>query len=460
MKIKKIKIRRRDFYISVIGIILGGLFIWECSSRFLYYQVFGKYPFAIMGPFPRKKTEEIRADDIKEPASGRWRKEGKTGRSNNLTDEQKQTIRKLQSIGYVSGSQKAPDEKNVTIYDMKRAYKGLNLVVSGHGPEAILMDMDGREIHKWTCDISLVWPDHKIDPWLDESKKQHTFWRRVHLMENGDLLAIFSGVGLIKLDKNSKLLWSSYNGAHHDLSVTQEGNIYVLTRKAHINEKYNPRDPILEDYICLLDSEGQELQKVSVLEILENSHVIPILRRLIPKGDLLHSNTIEYIEKRQFAKKTPFRPGTLLLSIHRLNLVCGVDFEKKSVYWAESDFWFRQHQPTLLTNGNILVFDNLGLKGSSAVIEFDPYLREIKWIYRGDKDNPFLSRSCGSCQYLPNGNILITESDPGRAFEVTSDKEIVWKYVNPYRAGEENELIATLFEVVRLNPDFPIDWLP
>ena len=148
------------------------------------------------------------------------------------------------------------------------------------------------------------------------------------------------------------------------------------------------------------------------------------------------------------------------MSIHRLSLVCGVDFEKKSVYWGESDFWFRQHQPTLLENGNVLVFDNLGLRESSAVIEFDPNRREILWIYRGDRENPFFTKTCGSCQQLGNGNILITESDPGRAFEVTSDKKIVWEYINPYRAGEENELIASLFEVVRLNPDFPLDWLP
>jgi hypothetical protein len=29
---------------------------------------------------------------------------------------------------------------------------------------------------------------------------------------------------------------------------------------------------------------------------------------------------------------------------------------------------------------------------------------------------------------LPNGNTLITEGAPGRVFEVTSDREIVWEY--------------------------------
>ncbi|MCP3986249.1 MAG: hypothetical protein GY723_17865, partial [bacterium] len=54
---------------------------------------------------------------------------------------------------------------------------------------------------------------------------------------------------------------------------------------------------------------------------------------------------------------------------------------------------------------------------------------------------------------------LITESDGGRAFEVTADQRIVWEYYTPYRAGENGEYIATLAEVVRLPLDFPVDWL-
>jgi hypothetical protein len=33
---------------------------------------------------------------------------------------------------------------------------------------------------------------------------------------------------------------------------------------------------------------------------------------------------------------------------------------------------------------------------------------------------------------LANGNTLITEGLNGRLFEVTSEGEIVWEYVNPY----------------------------
>jgi hypothetical protein len=65
----------------------------------------------------------------------------------------------------------------------------------------------------------------------------------------------------------------------------------------------------------------------------------------------------------------------------------------------------------------------------------------------------------GSCHRLPGGNTLIVESMQGRAFEVTPDGEIVWEYFNPYRAGENNELIASLYDVVRVPPESVERWL-
>src|SRR5690606_36181070 len=109
------------------------------------------------------------------------------------------------------------------------------------------------------------------------------------------------------------------------------------------------------------------------------------------------------------------------------------------------------------------LFDNLGGRdpriGRSRVLEIDPATGAVTWSYEGTVKTPFQSDTCGSCQRMPNGNTVITESDHGRAFEVTRDGEIVWEFVSPHRAGERNELIATLFELIRLPPDFPLDWL-
>ena len=93
----------------------------------------------------------------------------------------------------MGGSQPAGEVANVTRHDRQRVSPGFNFYTSGHAPEAVLMDMDGSVLHRWRYDFLDIWPDYPRG-WL------HTgagFWRRAHLYENGDILAIFEGMGII-----------------------------------------------------------------------------------------------------------------------------------------------------------------------------------------------------------------------------------------------------------------------
>jgi Arylsulfotransferase (ASST) len=56
----------------------------------------------------------------------------------------------------------------------------------------------------------------------------------------------------------------------------------------------------------------------------------------------------------------------------------------------------------------------------------------------------------GKQQYLPNGNLLITESQAGRAFEMTAGGDIVWTYINRW---DEDE-VAWISEATRYPPEY------
>jgi len=92
----------------------------------------------------------------------------------------------------------------------------------------------------------------------------------------------------------------------------------------------------------------------------------------------------------------------------------------------------------MLPDGHIIIFDNGTYRGYSAVVEMDAESGEVVWRYE-DGDN-FYSPYRSSAQRLPNGNTLICESDSGRIFEVTAEKEIVWDYYSPFLGqGPENQ---------------------
>lgn len=380
-----------------------------------------------------------------------------------LTSEQKRLMKKLNSIGYLSGYSKARSETGVTTYKLTETCDGLNYYVSGHGPEAFLIDMKGVVLQRWSYDYEKIEAPGKIES-VDPLEKHSCSraWRRAFLFDNGDLLALYEGYGLIKVDKFSRMLWFFPGRAHHDLFVTDGGEIYVLTREARMIPRVNRTNPTLEDFISVLDGDGVEQKKVSVLEALEKSSAGEFAQgRWRKGGDVFHTNTVVLLDGSLQDRHPAFKAGNVLISIRNLHALAVVDMEKEEVVWAERGEWREQHEPVVMPNHNVLLFDNMINGYYSRVIEFEPFTEKVVWEYKGTPPASFYSRFCGSVQPLPNGNILITETGGGRALEVKYDtKETVWEFYNPHRAGENNELIAALFEVVRLAPDFPTAWIP
>jgi hypothetical protein len=388
---------------------------------------------------------------------GKWH-EVRPNAAQTLTAEQKAKMAKLESLSYLAGYNEAPARSGVTVNDTAKAYKGVNLVMSGHGPEAMLMDMTGKTLHVWRLPYTEA---RKKFPGLRkpmDGPGPFTF-RRARVLENGDLLAIYEGFGLIKLRKDSVPFWAFTRAAHHDLEVTPEGQVVVLSRRARVVQRLDPDEPALLDYVSWLNYDGELARDLSLLDAFERSKFAGLLKGMRTSGDIFHTNTVKVLDGSHSALSPIFSKGNLLISVLHLDTVAIVDPEAQAVVWAQKGGWSKQHEPVLLPSGKMLVFDNNKGGKHSRVLEFDPLTGEQVWAYEGGKDGAFYSAECGVAQRLANGNTLIIESLNGRAFEVTPDKKIVWEYYNPYRAGEKAELIATLFDVVRLGPDFKLDWL-
>ena len=410
------------------------------------------FPYALA----RTVLTAVRGDgSTVEPAAGRWRRSRQDPDRAELTEEQREEMTRLESIGYLTGSAPGGARSGVTIHDEARAEAGLNLVVSGHGPWAGLMDMDGSLVHAWQSDFEAAWPGRETPP--DATGDE--YWRRVMLLEDGGIVAIHEGLGILRLDVDSRLVWAAAGGYHHDVERTPGGGFCVLDREAKILPRLNKKHPILEDFVSYLDADGRVLRRFSLLEAFEKSPYASLLSRMSREGDVFHTNTLEILDGSLAAQSESFREGNLLISVLMLDTIAVVDPDTEAVVWALTGLWRLQHQPTVLPNGRMLVFDNKAGPDVSRVVEFDPFSQEIAWSYLGTPESPFHSETCGSNQRLPGGNTLITESDNGRAFEVTSAGVIVWEYVNPYRAGPDGECVATLFEAIRLPSAELPDWV-
>ncbi len=267
------------------------------------------------------------------PGKGRWEKFRTHRFDASLDDEQRAMIEKLEALGYATGSVDAPAGlENVTRHIPDRSQPGLNLYSSGHAPEAILLDARGHVLHRWRYDFRSAWPDFPV-----EFKHPNTgYWRRIYLYENGDLLAIFEGLGILKLDRSSKLLWASPVRAHHDLEVSPTGDIYVLSAEANVVPRLHPRRPVLEDFVSVLDGEtGEEKRRVSLLVAMEKSPWAPLLERSTralaspgsEAGDLFHTNSLRLLDGSWAEEMPAFRRSNVLVSILKLDALAVVDMD-------------------------------------------------------------------------------------------------------------------------------------
>src|SRR3546814_485572 len=119
------------------------------------------------------------------------------------------------------------DARGVTILDSARVQPGYTLYSSGHEATAYLLAADGTVVHQWHRPYSTVWAGSP--PVRDPLPDQNIYFRRVWPFPNGDLLAIYEGAGdtpygygMVKLDRDSNVIWSYSGHTHHDFDVAAE----------------------------------------------------------------------------------------------------------------------------------------------------------------------------------------------------------------------------------------------
>lgn len=363
--------------------------------------------------------------------------------------------RELAALGYVDGEVDAsPDSQDgVTVHIPERAGTGFNLMAFADGSSAQLIDMEGTVRHAWAMSVQETWPEFRG---LDDEPE---FYRRAVLMPNGDLVVIWSGYGIARITKESRLRWAHFLPVHHDLHVFDDGRVVTLTRKLVEIPRIEEEQPLLEDHVTYLAADGSVERTFSVLEAFEKYAGWTEVWNARPRKDrdLFHTNTMFVIERDRTDLHPAFRKGNLLTSMRHLEVLAVIDPVAEAVVWHFDDSFQRQHDPQLLDNGHLLVFDNYGgVGGTSRILEYALPGGELQWSYAAHPPELFSTIVCGHAQRLANGNTLINESSDGRAFEVTAKGEVVWNYRTPKRVRTGR--VARLNELTRVDASF-LPWL-
>ena len=382
------------------------------------------------------------------------------GQSVEETENWDRRLEMLRSVPYIALTEAEIDEADtgVVFHDPRRVSDGLNLYCSRYAGKAYLLDMKGRVVHRWDF----------------LSHGEAGSYHHVRMLPNGDLFVIKEHSKLMLVDWDSNLLWEKRLSVHHDVAISPDGTFYTILREHKIYRDMR----VWFDAIVRFTARGEELRRWSTYDHLsrlkkdldtrsfldsvldsafagrpDRGREATEIKAAIAKDrydfDYFHLNTITVLPKTRLGEDDGrFSEENLLVCFRNVNQVLILEKGTYRVLWSWGEGQLQwPHHPTMLENGNILIFDNGIARKYSRIIELDPVTKTIVWEYRTKFPEDFYSEARGSAQRLPNGNTLICESDLGRAFEVTPEGEIVWLWFNP--ATREGRRL-TVYRMIRL----------
>lgn len=358
------------------------------------------------------------------------------------------------------------ERQGVTRHEPELMAPGMTLMTKALPDRFVaqLVDAEGEIRHEWHKTFAEVWPDGAPHI-IVEGNPAEVKWHGVWLYPDGSLLASFEGAhfphggGLIKLGPGSDLVWKVERNTHHDVEVLPDGRILALSMRYSTEQpKGLPRlaDGFDEDMVLILSPEGEVEFEASIMAALRGRPGLALWSR--EEADPTHANDVDLITPELAAGSPMLHAGDLMVSARSLNTILFIDPTTGLVRNSLGGIFVAQHDPEILPNGNLLVFDNRGGPpdcGGSRIVEIDLLRKVPVWQFDGCGIGGFRSDAWGSLDILPNGNLLIAESYGGRVLEITHEPKprIVWEYYHHVGDIGGQPHVGLIGEAKRIPPE-------
>jgi outer membrane protein assembly factor BamB len=324
--------------------------------------------------------------------------------------------------------------------------------MSGPG-DVYLLNLDGEEVHHWQLPdppglYGYLLPNGNL---FYGGKLRDAEWDRFQSWKR------FKGGVMMEVDWAGNVIWEHRDkDHHHDARRTSSGGAIYLTVELMdraLSEKVKGGNPITgengmwADVIVEVDSTGKRVWEWHVAEHLDLERDIITFND--SRDEWSHGNTV-----------VPLDDNRVMFSFRNISTVGIIDKSTGEIIWRlGGEILAQQHDPSLLANGNVLVYDNGSHSAHHAlpfsrVVEVDPKTNRIVWEYADNPAYNFFSPYISGARRLPNGNTLITEGMFGRMFQVTPEGDVVWEYINPhFYKDSENAVVNRVFRATHYLPE-------
>ena len=342
----------------------------------------------------------------------------------------------------------------LTAYDPERAERGYVVYAPMRGPgDVFVLDSEGTVAHKWQLPhppglYGYLLPNGNL--FFNGQVPDDNTAGRFHSWDR------FKGGAMLEVDWDGHIVWEHRDADHHhDGRRTATGGAIYLTVE-QMSEADATRvqggipgsdaEGMWADLIVEVDADGKRIWEWHAQEHFDpETDAITVHDQ---RSEWTHGNTV-----------VPLDEERVLVSFRNISTVAIVEKASGEIVWRLGpEVLAQQHDPTLLPNGNVLIFDNGAFRPwialpFSRVIEVDPRSNEIVWEYQDAPLYAFFSPYISGARRLAGGNTLITEGFSGRMFQVTPEGEVVWEYVSPhFHKTHEGILASNVFRATFYRP--------
>ena len=310
---------------------------------------------------------------------------------------------------------------------------------------ALLVSSDLEVVHAWLLDEVPVGG-------LEPRPSYRKFVHGVAVLADGSLVFTFDGsISLQRISLCGERIWTVPGEFHHAVSTTEDGRTVWALRE--------------NDLVQLAVDDGAILREFSLEDVIRANPTIDILEIRRVHGSMLgqnsrntegewledpfHLNDLEPLPAALADDFPDFAAGDLVISARSLNLVFVVDPETLEIKWWRSGAVQRQHDPDWQPDGKISVFDNRMSRDFSRIVEVDVATMETDVIVDGRNDDIY-TRIRGKHQITPDGRILLTSAQQGRALEI-DDGSITLEFANTKPGSDTVNYV--LSDLIWLPPD-------
>ncbi len=320
-----------------------------------------------------------------------------------------------------------------------------------------LFGTDGQVLYDWPIDFFKIAPE----------KMQHRYHALIHgalLYPGGEVVANLDGRGMVRFDACGRIKWMNEGRSHHSIFADDDGVLWAPIAGPEYRNPAFTRGPFKLDRIGAFDPEtGQQVAEIDLVDVLEKSDRIGLIQDIIRlRDDVVHLNDVEVLSEELAPAFPMFAAGDLMLSLRNLNQIWVLDGTSHEIKWVSAGPTIGQHDPDFQPDGTISVLDNRplspfgapdgypGAHGGSRIISIDPASGALHTDVRSTEEAPFYTPYRGKHEVLANGDILIAETDAGRAFEVTPGGEVVWSFIN----GWDTDQTAWILDIGRYPAEY------